>query len=144
MWDEATEKFNRNAEQDRKDMERVREQVKKTREAAQAAAQNVHSPYIPKIAKDVNDMKNGKGKGTNAILDILKEIAGVTVINKVTKVRPDVVFNFGSYGRSGKNEDPNLVSVGDTEQLAAAIMSLMDTSDTSIEVMKNGATVALA
>lgn len=144
MWDEATEKFNRNAEQDRKDMERVHEQVKKTREAAQAAAQNVHSPYIPKIAKDVNDMKNGKGKGTNAILDILKEIAGVTVINKVTKVRPDVVFNFGSYGRSGKNEDPNLVSVGDTEQLAAAIMSLMDTSDTSIEVMKNGATVALA
>ena len=75
--------------------------------------ENVKAPYIPKMAGDVRNIKDSVGKGNAKILDILKEIAGITVINKVTRVRPDVVFNFGSYGRNGRNEDPNLRAVGD-------------------------------
>ena len=80
---------------------------------AEEAMADVKAPYVEKIAKDVNDIKKGQGSGNAKILDVLKEIAGITVINKVTRVRPDVVFNFGSYGRNGKKEDENLRAVGD-------------------------------
>lgn len=95
------------------DMKNVMDKREETRELAKQAFENTKAPYIPKIANDVNDIAQGKGNGK--ILDVLKEIAGITVINKVTRVRPDVVFNFGSYGRNGKNEDPNVVrEVADT------------------------------
>ena len=80
---------------------------------AEEAMADVKAPYVEKIAKDVKDIKNAQGSGNAKILDVLKEIAGITVINKVTRVRPDVVFNFGSYGRNGKKEDENLRAVGD-------------------------------
>ena len=99
--------------QDADDMKNVLAKREETRELAKQAFENVKAPYLPKIANDVNNIAQGKGNGK--ILDILKEIAGITVINKVTRVRPDVVFNFGSYGRNGKNEDPNIVrEVADT------------------------------
>lgn len=103
--------FGEDIRQDVDDMENVMAKREETRELAKQAFENTKAPYIPKIAKDVNDIAQGKGNGK--ILDVLKEIAGITVINKVTRVRPDVVFNFGSYGRNGKNEDPNLRAVGD-------------------------------
>ena len=80
---------------------------------AEEAMADVKSPYEEKISHDVNDIKNAQGSGNAKILDVLKEIAGITVVNKVTRVRPDVVFNFGSYGRNGKKEDENLRAVGD-------------------------------
>lgn len=80
---------------------------------AEEAMADVKAPYVEKIANDVNDIKKGQGSGNAKILDVLKEIAGITVINKVTRVRPDVVFNFGSYGRNGKKEDENFRAVGD-------------------------------
>ena len=99
--------------QDADDMKNVLAKREETRELAKQAFENTKAPYLPKIANDVNDIAQGKGNGK--ILDVLKEIAGITVINKVTRVRPDVVFNFGSYGRNGKNEDPNIVrAVADT------------------------------
>ena len=92
-------------------MRNVMAKREETRELAKQAFENTKAPYLPKIANDVNNIAHGKGN--EKILDVLKEIAGITVINKVTRVRPDVVFNFGSYGRNGKNEDPNLRAVGD-------------------------------
>lgn len=105
--------FQEDVRQDRDDIKNALAQREKTREEARQALENVKAPYIPKIAGDVQNIKNSVGKGNAKILDILKEIAGITVINKVTRVRPDVVFNFGSYGRSGMYEDPNLRAVGD-------------------------------
>ena len=99
--------------QDSDDMKNILAKREETRELAKQAFENTKAPYLPKIANDVNDIAHGKGNGQ--ILDVLKEIAGITVVNKVTRVRPDVVFNFGSYGRNGKNEDPNIVrAVADT------------------------------
>lgn len=103
--------FGEDVRQDVDDMKNVLAKREETRELAKQAFENTKAPYLPKIANDVNDIAHGKGNGK--ILDVLKEIAGITVVNKVTRVRPDVVFNFGSYGRNGKNEDPNLRAVGD-------------------------------
>ena len=103
--------FVEDVKQDADDIENVMAKREETRELAKQAFENTKAPYLPKIANDVNDIAHGKGN--EKILDVLKEIAGITVINKVTRVRPDVVFNFGSYGRNGKNEDPNLRAVGD-------------------------------
>lgn len=101
--------------QDTDDMKNVLAKREETRELAKQAFENVKAPYLPKISKNTDDIKAAQGKGNGQILDVLKEIAGITVINKVTRVRPDVVFNFGSYGRNGKNEDPNIVrEVADT------------------------------
>ncbi len=105
--------FEQDLKQDMDDIKSGLAQREKTREAARQAFENMKAPYIPKIAKNTDAIKNGQGKGNAQILDVLKEIAGITVINKVTRVRPDVVFNFGSYGRNGKNEDSNLRAVGD-------------------------------
>lgn len=105
--------FKQDLEQDMDDIKNGLAQREKTREAARQAFENMKAPYIPKIAKNTDAIKNAQGKGNAQILDVLKEIAGITVINKVTRVRPDVVFNFGSYGRNGKNEDSNLKAVGD-------------------------------
>ena len=101
---------------DLNDSTRVVKMIQGTAEDTRKAFEDVKAPYVEKLTKldtNVADIKKGQGKGNAQILDILKEIAGITVINKVTRVRPDVVFNFGSYGRSGKNEDPNLRAVGD-------------------------------
>lgn len=101
--------------QDVDDMKNVLDKREETKELAKQAFENVKAPYLPKISRNTDDIKNAQGKGNGQILDVLKEIAGITVINKVTRVRPDVVFNFGSYGRNGKNEDPNIVrAVADT------------------------------
>ena len=105
------EEFGEDVKQDADDIKNVMANREEARELAKQAFENMKAPYLPKIANDVNDIAQGKGNGK--ILDVLKEIAGITVINKVTRVRPDVVFNFGSYGRNGKNEDPNLRAVGD-------------------------------
>lgn len=105
--------FVKNQQQDTDDVKSAEELQRKLLNEIEQALQNVKGPYIPKTAKDVEDLKNGKGRGASEILDVLKEIAGVVVINKVTKVRPDVVFNYGSYGRNGSNEDPNLLRTGD-------------------------------
>lgn len=99
--------------QDSDDMKNVLAKREEIRELAKQAFENMKAPYLPKISENTDDIKAAQGKGNGQILDILKEIAGITVINKVTRVRPDVVFNFGSYGRNGKNEDPNLRAVGD-------------------------------
>lgn len=107
------DEFKQDLEQDMDDIKNGLAQREKTREAARQAFENMKAPYIPKIAKNTDAIKNAQGKGNAQILDVLKEIAGITVINKVTRVRPDVVFNFGSYGRNGKNEDSNLKAVGD-------------------------------
>jgi hypothetical protein len=107
------DEFKQSMQQDADDMKSALAQREKTREAARQAFENTKAPYIPKIAQNTKDIKDAIGSGNAKILDILKEIAGITVINKVTKVRPDVVFNFGSYGRNGKNEDSNLKAVGD-------------------------------
>lgn len=101
--------------QDIDDAKNVLDKREETKELAKQAFENVKAPYLPKISRNTDDIKNAQGKGNGQILDVLKEIAGITVINKVTRVRPDVVFNFGSYGRNGKNEDPNIVrAVADT------------------------------
>ena len=101
--------------QDSDDIKNVMANREELNEKAKQAFENVKAPYLEKIAKDTSDIKAAQGKGNGQILDVLKEIAGITVINKVTRVRPDVVFNFGSYGRNGKNEDPNIVrEVADT------------------------------
>ena len=105
------DEFVEDIKQDVDDMENVIAKRDETRELAKQAFENMKSPYLPKISNDVNDIAHGKGNGK--ILDVLKEIAGITVINKVTRVRPDVVFNFGSYGRNGRNEDLNFRAVGD-------------------------------
>lgn len=107
--------FGEDVKQDVDDIKNVMANREKTNELAKQAFENMKAPYIEKIAKNTDDIKAAQGKGNGQILDILKEIAGITVINKVTRVRPDVVFNFGSYGRNGKNEDPNIVrEVADT------------------------------
>lgn len=98
-------------------------------EEAHKAYENVKDPYLDKISKNTEEIKENTGKGSARVLDILKELAGVTVINKVTKVRPDVVFNYGSYGRSGKLEDPNLIHVGEMDALAESLMSFAKTYD---------------
>lgn len=107
--------FGEDVKQDVDDIKNVMANREKTNELAKQAFENMKAPYIEKIAKNTDDIKAAQGKGNGQILDVLKEIAGITVINKVTRVRPDVVFNFGSYGRNGKNEDPNIVrEVADT------------------------------
>ena len=68
---------------------------------------------VGNIDKNVSEL--AKGKGNSKVLEILKEIAGITVINKVTRVRPDVVFNYGSYGRYGAAELPNARAVGNSD-----------------------------
>ena len=109
------EEFKEDVTQDVDDIKNAMAKREETRDLAKQAFENVKAPYLPKISKNTSDIKNAQGKGNGQILDILKEIAGITVINKVTRVRPDVVFNFGSYGRNGKNEDPNIVrAVADT------------------------------
>lgn len=114
------------------DMEDIRRAAKMNRDAteeARKAYENVKDPYLDKISKNTEEIKENTGKGSARVLDILKELAGVTVINKVTKVRPDVVFNYGSYGRSGKLEDPNLIHVGEMDALAESLMSFAKTYD---------------
>ena len=100
-------------ENDFNDITRMLDSNNRAIAQAEEAMADVKAPYVEKIARDVNDIKKGQGSGNAKILDVLKEIAGITVINKVTRVRPDVVFNFGSYGRNGKKEDENLRAVGD-------------------------------
>lgn len=100
-------------ENDADDMVRMLDNNNRAIAQAEEAMADVKSPYVEKISHDVKDIKNAQGSGNAKILDVLKEIAGITVINKVTRVRPDVVFNFGSYGRNGKKEDENLRAVGD-------------------------------
>lgn len=114
------------------DLEDIRRALKlreESEEEARKAYENVKDPYLDKIAKNTDDIKENTGKNSARVLDILKELAGVTVINKVTKVRPDVVFNYGSYGRSGKLEDPNLIHVGEMDALAESLMSFAKTYD---------------
>lgn len=105
--------FVNSTKNDINDIKRTWDNINKTVEEATKAFENMKDPYLDNLGKDVKDIKEGKGKGSSEILDVLKEIAGVVVINKVTKVRPDVVFNYGSYGRNGSNEDPNLLRTGD-------------------------------
>lgn len=105
--------FGEDVKQDIDDIDNVMKKREETNELAKQAFENMKAPYLPKISQNTDDIKAAQGKGNGQILDVLKEIAGITVINKVTRVRPDVVFNFGSYGRNGKNEDPNLRAVGD-------------------------------
>lgn len=100
-------------ENDADDIVRMLDNNNRAIAQAEEAMADVKSPYVEKISHDVKDIKNAQGSGNAKILDVLKEIAGITVINKVTRVRPDVVFNFGSYGRNGKKEDDNLRAVGD-------------------------------
>lgn len=98
------------------DVKRTWGNILDTDKETNKALEDVKAPYVDKMAaidRNVEDIKEGQDKSNNQILDILKEIAGVTVINKVTKVRPDVVFNFGDYGRNGKNEMSNLKRLGD-------------------------------
>ena len=105
--------FGEDVKQDIDDIDKVMKKREETNELAKQAFENTKAPYLEKISKNTDDIKAAQGKGNGQILDVLKESAGITVINKVTRVRPDVVFNFGSYGRNGKNEDPNLRAVGD-------------------------------
>lgn len=121
------------------DIKKGRERYDKTLKEINDAAQDVHSGDLPKIAGDVKNIS--KGKGTEKVLDVLKEIAGVTVINKVTQVRPDVVFNYGSYGRNSGNEDRNLVRVGDPNFLASAVQALNSVAakwDDNFQSIANG------
>lgn len=85
---------------------------------AGAALEKTQNPMLDKqVADNTKKIAENTGKTASAvsekIVDILKEIAGVTVINKQTMVRPDLVFNFGSYGRSGSGELPNYIGNGD-------------------------------
>lgn len=82
------------------------------------ALEKTQNPMVDKqIADNTKEIAQNTGKTAAAvsekIVDILKEIAGVTVINKQTMVRPDLVFNFGSYGRSGSGELPNYIGNGE-------------------------------
>lgn len=82
------------------------------------ALEKTQDPMLDKqVADNTKETAENTGKTASAvsekIVDILKEIAGVTVINKQTMVRPDLVFNFGSYGRSGSGELPNYVGNGE-------------------------------
>jgi len=86
--------------------------------SAGAALEKTQNPMVDKqIADNTKEIAQNTGKTAAAvsekIVDILKEIAGVTVINKQTMVRPDLVFNFGSYGRSGSGELPNYIGNGE-------------------------------
>lgn len=114
---------------DMDDLKRAAKMNADAAEEARKAYENVKDPYLDKISKNTEEIKENTGKGSARVLDILKELAGVTVINKVTKVRPDVVFNYGSYGRSGKLEDPNLIHVGEMDALAESLMSFAKTYD---------------
>lgn len=121
------------------DIERHFETRDRIKAEAERAYQNVKSPYVDKqVAQDVHDIKVAQVGSNAKILDVLKEIAGITVINKVTKVRPDVVFNYGSYGRNGKSENPNFVGTGDLRQLAMEVTALADTYDDEDELVVNG------
>lgn len=82
------------------------------------ALEKTQNPMLDKqVADNTKQIAENTGKTASAvsekIVDILKEIAGVTVINKQTMVRPDLVFNFGSYGRSGSGELPNYIGNGE-------------------------------
>lgn len=125
--------------QDAEDIKKAKDAYDKADQEYQKAAQNVHSGYLPKIAGDVH--KIAGGKGNEKILDVLKEIAGVVVINKVTQVRPDVVFNYGSYGRNGPREQENVIRTGDAKVLASmveAMNSLAGKWDDNFESITNG------
>lgn len=125
--------------QDLQDVKRAREHYDKANREYQEAIENVHGGYIPKIAGDVNKLAGGKGN--EKILDVLKEIAGVVVINKVTQVRPDVVFNYGSYGRNGPREQENVIRTGDGNVLASIVEALQSVSgkwDDNFQSITNG------
>lgn len=124
--------------QDADDIKTARERYDKANKEYQEAAENVHGG-ISKIAGDVH--KIAGGKGNEKILDVLKEIAGVIVINKVTQVRPDVVFNYGSYGRNGPREQANVIQTGDGTVLASmveAMNSLAGKWDDNFQSTVNG------
>lgn len=99
------------------DVDRTFKNLDKALEDYEKQAENLKAPYVDKkvgnIDKNVSEL--AKGKGNSKVLEILKEIAGITVINKVTRVRPDVVFNYGSYGRYGAAELPNARAVGNSD-----------------------------
>ena len=125
----VTETMIGGAKNDVEDFKRAAKMNADAKEEARKAYENVKDPYLDKIAKNTDEIKENTGKSSARVLDVLKELAGVTVINKVTKVRPDVVFNYGSYGRSGKLEDPNLIHVGEMNALAETLMSFAKTYD---------------
>lgn len=142
--DAVNNAFTNSIKNDINDIQRTWDNINKTDEEATKAFENMKDPYLDKLGKDVKDIKDGKGKGSSEILDVLKEIAGVVVINKVTKVRPDVVFNYGSYGRNGSKEGPNLLGTGDARaQLVNELNNAMASAlayldDDRIESYYNG------
>ena len=104
--------------QDIKDVTDTAEAMQEAYNSVDAALDKTQNPMIDKqIADNTKETAANTGKTAAAvsekIVDILKEIAGVTVINKQTMVRPDLVFNFGSYGRSGSGELSNYVGNGE-------------------------------
>lgn len=132
-------KWMKSMSQDADDIKTGVKNYKKANEEYQTAAENVHGGYTKKIADDVH--KIAGGKGNEKILDVLKEIAGVVVINKVTQVRPDVVFNYGSYGRNGPREQANVIQTGDQNVLASmveAMNSLAGKWDDNFKSIVNG------
>lgn len=139
------EKFRKSTSQDIDDMKRAVERREKAFKESDKEYQNVKAPYTDKAIGALNNTVKGDGSKTGEILDVLKEIAGVTVINKVTRVRPDVVFNYGSYGRNGKAEGPNLKTIGDGTpqdvQFAKAvtneILNLIDNEEPGFEQSVN-------
>ena len=138
-------KFTKSAGQDIDDAMRALARRDKAFKESDKEYQNVKAPYTDKAIGALNNTVKGNGSKTGEILDVLKEIAGVTVINKVTRVRPDVVFNYGSYGRSGRNEDPKLRTIGDgtpqAVQFAKAVtnelLNLMDNEEFEFDVGRN-------
>lgn len=134
-------RLRKNVGQDIDDMNRALDRMEKAFKESDKEYQNVKAPDTDKKIGELNKTMKGNGGKTGEILDVLKEIAGVTVINKVTRVRPDVVFNYGSYGRNGKAEDPHLKSIGDgtpqdvqfAKAVANEILNLMDNEETGFE-----------
>lgn len=116
----------------------IKDSVERVIEAVTNFDKEIQKTQNPHMEKQLNEIKNNtsaSAKAGSKIVDVLKEIAGVTVVNKVTRVRPDLVFNFGSYGRSGSRELPNYegngqinagYSVRQQEEIANNITKALD------------------
>lgn len=71
---------------------------------SRSKAENADNDNVMGIDNNVANINENVKKiagGNSKVLDVLKEIAGVVVVNKITTVRPDVYFNMGNAGAGG-------------------------------------------
>lgn len=54
-----------------------------------------------KNLEDINKNTSGMRKSAGKTLEVLREIAGYTVINRITRVRPNHIYNFGDIRTEG-------------------------------------------